>query len=152
MSLENVFKPTLFPLQAPILILSFVVVAAKVNIKLPDAIHNRALSEKLRRIDFGGSITLVGAVGCLLFGFDLKTTEDMEWTHPLFLFFICTSIVFAFMFLVTERYCAPFPVMPLQLVTQRTPLFVSLSNLLLSMGVYSMVSVEEEVDSFMSHL
>ena len=139
-----------FPLQAPILIFSFVLVAAKVDIRLPDEIQNRTLRDKLRRIDICGSITLVGAVGCLLLGFDLKTSEDLGWTHPLFLLLLCSSIFFAFTFVITEKYFAPYPVMPLQLVTQRTPLSVSLSNLLLSMGVFSMVSLKEEVNSLMS--
>jgi len=122
------------------LIFSFVVVATKVNIKLPDDIQNQSLSDKLRRIDFFGSLTLVGAVGCLLLGFSLKSTEEMQWSNPLIIGLLVASVVFGFFFVLVEKHWAPYPVMPLRLMTQRTPLAVSISNLLLSMSAFSMVS------------
>ena len=122
------------------LIFSCVVVAIKVNIQLPDDIQNQSLSEKLRRIDFLGSLTLVGAVGCLLLGFSLKSTEEMDWLNPIVIGLLTASIIFGFFFVLVEKYWAPYPVMPLRLMTQRTPLAVSISNLLLSMSAFSMVS------------
>ena len=122
------------------LIFSCVVVATKVNIQLPDNIQNQSLSEKLRRIDFLGSLTLVGAVGCLLLGFSLKSTEEMQWINPLIIGLLAASVIFGFFFVLVEKYWAPYPVMPLRLMTQRTPLAVSISNLLLSMSAFSMVS------------
>ena len=135
-------KPVSFRIssfQVPILILSCVLVVWKVNIKLSDEIQNGNLSDKLRRIDVLGSLTMAGAVGCLFLGFDLKTTDMMEWTHPLVVLLLISSALFAFAFLMVEEHWAPFPVMPLRLITQRLPLCIALSNLLLSMGVYSMV-------------
>ena len=122
------------------LIFSWVVVATKVNIQLSDEIQNQSLSEKLRRIDFLGSLTLVGAVGCLLLGFSLKSSEEMQWSNPLIIGLLAASIIFGFFFVFVEKYWAPYPVMPLRLMTQRTPLAVSISNLLLSMSSFSMVS------------
>ena len=122
------------------LIFSIVVVATKVNIQLPDEIQNQSLSDKLRRIDFFGSLTLVGAVGCLLLGFSLKSTEEMEWSNPLIIGLLIASVIFGVFFVLVEKYWAPFPVMPLRLMTQRTPLAVSISNLFLSMSAFSMVS------------
>jgi membrane-associated HD superfamily phosphohydrolase len=123
-----------------VLIFSCVVVATKVNIQLPDDIQNQSLSEKLRRIDFLGSLTLVGGVGCLLLGFSLKSTEEMKWSNPIIIGLLVASIIFGFFFISVEKYWAPYPVMPLRLMTQRTPLAVSISNLLLSMSAFSMVS------------
>ncbi|KAF8803697.1 vacuolar amino acid permease [Phlegmacium glaucopus] len=128
-----------FYMQAPMLIFSFVVVATKVNIKLPDDIQNQTLSDKLRRIDFLGSLTLVGTVGCLLLGFSLKSTEEMQWSHPVVMGLLVASVVFGICFVCVEKYWAPYPVMPLRLMTQRTPLAVSISNLLLSMSSFSML-------------
>lgn len=125
--------------KTPVLIFSFVVVATKVNITLPDSVQNQSLSDKLMRIDYLGSLTLVGAVGCLLLGFSLKSTEEMEWTHPLIVGLLSASVVFTGLFVWVEKFWAPFPVMPLRLVTQRTPLAVSISNLLTSMSAFSMV-------------
>jgi hypothetical protein len=112
----------------------------KVNIKLPLEIRNQTLADKLQRVDFLGSTTLVAAVGLLLFGISLKTTEEMPWSHPLIYSLLGSSVVFAFGFVYVEKNCAPYPVMPLRLMTQRTPLAVSISNLLTSMTAFSMVS------------
>ncbi|PPQ72355.1 hypothetical protein CVT24_002071 [Panaeolus cyanescens] len=121
-----------FYMQTPVLILSFVLVATKVNIRLPDDIQNQSLSDKLRRMDFLGSVTLVGAVGCLLLGFCLQSTEELPWTSPVVVGFFFMSIIFGSLFVYVEKHWAPFPVMPLRLMTQRTPLAVSVSNLLMS--------------------
>lgn len=126
-------------LQAPVLLFSFVLVATKVNIRLPDDVQSERLSDKLRRIDFLGSLTLVGSVGCLLLGFSLKTTEEMLWSDPLIAGFLVASVIFGLLFVSVEKYWAPYPVMPLRLITQRTPLAVSISNLLTSMSAFSMV-------------
>ncbi|KAF8165158.1 vacuolar amino acid permease [Crassisporium funariophilum] len=128
-----------FYMQTPVLIFSFILVATKVNIQLPDDVLNQRLSDKLRRIDYLGSLTLVGTVGCLLLGFSLKSTEEMEWTDPLILGLFVASVVFGFLFVLVEKYWAPYPVMPLRLITQRTPLAVSIANLLTSMSAFSML-------------
>jgi len=41
------------------------------------------------------------------------------------------------MFIAVEKYVAPYPVMPLRLITQRTPLAVSMSNFFGSMAAFS---------------
>ncbi|KAF9484004.1 vacuolar amino acid permease [Pholiota conissans] len=128
-----------FYMQAPVLMFSFIVVATKVNIQLPHEVQDQMLSDKLRRIDFLGSITLVGAVGCLLLGFSLKSTEEMAWSDPFIVGLFAGSIIFTFLFVLVEKYWAPYPVMPLRLITQRTPLAVSISNLLGSMAAFSML-------------
>lgn len=128
-----------FYMQTPVLLFSFVLVATKVNIRLPDDVQNQSSSEKLRRIDFLGSLTLVGAVGCLLLGFSLKSTEEMEWSDPFVAGFLVASVIFGLLFIFVEKHWAPYPVMPLRLITQRTPLAVSISNLLTSMSAFSML-------------
>ncbi|KAF5393868.1 hypothetical protein D9757_000184 [Collybiopsis confluens] len=126
-----------FIFQAPILLFSFVLVCLKVNIQLPSDVQNQALRDKLRRIDFLGSMTLVGAVGCLLLGFSLKTTEEMPWSHPLIWGLFTASVICGTSFVLVEKYVSPYPVMPLWLITQRTPLAVSMSNFFGSMAAFS---------------
>ncbi|KAF9452050.1 vacuolar amino acid permease [Macrolepiota fuliginosa MF-IS2] len=130
---------TAFYMQAPVLIFSFILVITKVNIRLPSEVENQSLAEKLQRIDVLGSITLVAAVGLLLLGFSLKTTEELPWSHPLIYSLLCSSVVCGFGFVYVEKHWAPYPVMPLHLMTQRTPLAVSISNLLTSMTAFSML-------------
>ncbi|KAJ8595338.1 vacuolar amino acid permease [Rhizopogon salebrosus TDB-379] len=128
-----------FLLQAPLLLVSFILVALKVNIKLPEEIQSESTYSKLRRIDFLGSFTLVGAVAGLLLGFSLKTTEELPWSHPLIWGLFCGSAVFWVAFILVEARWAPYPVMPLRLIAQRTPLAVSLANFLGSMTAFSML-------------
>ncbi|KAK0453319.1 MFS general substrate transporter [Armillaria borealis] len=118
----------------------FILVSVKVNIQLPYEVQNQTLYEKLRRIDGMGSLTLVGTVGCLLLGFSLKTTEEMPWSHPIIYGLFIASAVFGVFFILVEKYWSPYPVMPLRLITQRTPLSVSIANLFGSMAAFSMVN------------
>ncbi|KAG6911679.1 hypothetical protein DXG01_007929 [Tephrocybe rancida] len=126
-----------FYMQAPLLLFSIVVVATKVNIPLPLAVRQQSLSEKLQRIDVLGSATLATTVGCLLLGFSIKTAEELPWSHPLIYGLLIASLVFGTLFVQVEKHWAPYPVMPLRLMTQRTPLAVSISNLLTSMSAFS---------------
>ncbi|KAK0231094.1 vacuolar amino acid permease [Armillaria fumosa] len=128
-----------FYFQTPLLLFSFILVSVKVNIQLPYEVQNQTLYEKLRRIDGMGSLTLVGTVGCLLLGFSLKTTEEMPWSHPIIYGLFIASTVFGVFFILVEKYWSPYPVMPLRLITQRTPLSVSIANLFGSMAAFSMV-------------
>lgn len=123
----------------PLLVFSCVLVTLKVSIKLPDDVQNQTIQSKLRRIDFFGCLTLVGTVGCLLLGLSLKSTEELPWSHPIIWGLLVMSLVFCGLFILVETYWAPYPVMPIRLIKQRTPLFVSLSNFFGSMAAFSMV-------------
>lgn len=124
----------------PILLFSFALVIAKVNIVLPDEVQQQSLQAKMRRIDYLGSFTLVGTVGCLLLGFSLKSTEELPWSNPLIWGLLLASVVWCILFVLVETHWAPYPVMPMRLVKQRTPLAVSLACLFGSMAAFSTVS------------
>ncbi|KZT26988.1 vacuolar amino acid permease [Neolentinus lepideus HHB14362 ss-1] len=128
-----------FILQMPVLAFSVILVIMKVKIKLPFDVQNQSTSAKLKRIDFFGSFTLVGTVGCLLLGFSLKSTEELSWSHPLIWGLFLVSAVFGVAFVLVEHYWSPYPIMPLRLITQRTPLAVSLSNFFGSVAAFSML-------------
>jgi hypothetical protein len=102
----------------------------KVNIKLPAKFsRNQTIREKLGRIDWAGSGTLVVCIGSLLVGLSLKTGEEYPWSSLLVVGPLIGSAVFGVLFYLSERYWSKEPVMPLRLLVQRTPLFVCLSNL-----------------------
>ncbi|KAG6378441.1 vacuolar amino acid permease [Boletus reticuloceps] len=128
-----------FLLQAPLLLISFVIVALKVNIKLPDAVANEGISSKLSRIDFLGSFTLVASVAFMLSAFSIKTTEELSWSHPLIWGLLTLSCIFGVAFVYVEARWAQYPVMPLHLISQRTPLAVALANFMASMTAFSML-------------
>ncbi|KAG8715102.1 hypothetical protein FRC09_016923, partial [Ceratobasidium sp. 395] len=126
-----------FLIQIPILVLSAIVIILKVNIKLPDS--KQTTRQKLARIDYAGSFTLVVSVGSLLLGLSLKTSEDLPWNSGLVIGLLCASGVFVIAFVYAEARWAPEPVMPLRLLAQRTPSAVALSNFLTSAVAFSML-------------
>jgi uncharacterized membrane protein len=116
-----------------------VLVSIKVNIPLPEEVRSLSLRTKLQRIDFFGSLTLVLTVGSLLLGLSLKSTEELPWSHPLIWGLISASGVWGIVFLVVEIRLAAYPVMPIRLIKQRTPLAVAFANFFASIGAFSML-------------
>lgn len=121
------------------LIFSFALTILKVDIKLPSEVQNQSTYDKLRRVDWLGSVTLVGTVGTLLLGFSLKSTEELPWAHPLVWGLFVASAVFGVCFVSVETFVSHSPVMPLHLIRKRTPLAVALSNFLSSTVAFSTV-------------
>ena len=116
-----------------------ILVSIKVNIPLPEEVRTLPLRTKLRRIDFVGSLTLVLTVGCLLLGLSLKSTEELAWSHPLVYGLISASGVWGVIFVVVEVRVAAYPVLPIRLIKQRTPLAVSFANFFACASAYSMI-------------
>ncbi|KAG7528342.1 hypothetical protein FFLO_06219 [Filobasidium floriforme] len=126
-----------FIIQIPILLISAILVWLKVHIPLKNT--GETPRQKLAKVDFLGSITLVSAVSCLLVGMTLKTSADTElpWSDPKVWVLLLVSGIFAIAFVLVEKYVAKAPLMPMRLVTQRTPAAVALSNFLLSAMAFS---------------
>ncbi|EJT97595.1 vacuolar amino acid permease [Dacryopinax primogenitus] len=124
-----------FLIQIPFLVLSYVIVLFKVTIHLPS--QAQSLSEKIKRIDYLGSLTLVLAVGCSLLGISLNTSEELPWTHPAVWGLLLAGGTSTVAFVVVEKWVAPQPVMPLRLLVRRNPFFVALTNLLVSISAFS---------------
>lgn len=116
-------------LQIPFLLASMVLVTLKVNIQLPFEVQSQSTYDKLRRIDWMGSLTLVSGVGCLLLSVSLKTAEDIPWSSPLVLGLFIASFISIVLFVIVEARWSPAPVMPMRLLMQRTPMTVALANL-----------------------
>lgn len=116
-----------FLLQLPLLAISSLLVAIHVNTPLPH--RPLTLRQKLARIDWLGSITLVFAVGCLLLGLTLKSTEELEWSDVRVWGLLVGSIVSWIAFVVAETWISPDPVMPMRILCRRTPLAVAITNL-----------------------
>ncbi|KAG8777287.1 hypothetical protein FRC12_000450 [Ceratobasidium sp. 428] len=114
-------------LQIPILVLSAVLVVIKLNVTLPHP--KQTARQKLARIDYAGSFTLVTSVGCLLLGLSLKTSEDLNWSSSLILGLFFVGAISGVTFVYVEGHLAVEPIMPLNLLTRRTPLAVALANL-----------------------
>jgi MFS family permease len=129
-----------FLIQIPVLFISFFLVWRNVHIPLADS--KQTLRQKMARIDFLGSATLVGTVASLLVSLTLKTSADQElpWSDYRVWGLLVVSAVFGIAFILVEKYVSSEPIMPLRLITQRTPAFVAVSNFLISVLAFSVVS------------
>lgn len=126
-----------FFVQAPFFAFSMIVVATKVNIELSEEIQNESLTSKVKRIDFLGTATLAVAIASLLLGFSLKATGELAWTSPTLIALFSACLLSTLAFIWVEKSWAPYPVMPLRLIVQQTPLMVSIGNLFASMSAFS---------------
>jgi len=116
-----------FLMQLPLLATSSLLVAT--HMRIPLAHRPLTLRQKLARIDWLGSITLVFAVGCLLLGLTLKSTEELEWGDNRVVGLLAVSTVSWIAFVVAEIWISPEPVMPMRILGSRTPLAVAIVNL-----------------------
>ena len=91
------------------------------------------LRQKLRRVDWLGSLSLVIFVGGLLAGLSLKAAEDLPWQHPFVWVSLIASGAALVAFVFVEARVAPEPVMPITLLLSRTPFSVALTNLSVSL-------------------
>jgi uncharacterized membrane protein len=94
----------------------------------------------MARVDWFGSTTLVAAVATLLLAFSLKTGEELAWTSPTILGLFAASAVMWPAFVCVEAFWSSHPVMPMRLITRRTPAAVSVANFFGSITAFSMVS------------
>lgn len=111
----------------------------KVHIPLPEEVRSLSLQTKLKRIDWLGSLALVLAVGCLLLGLSLKSTEEFPWSHPLIWGLISAGCVWGVIFVIVEVKIVAYPVMPIRLMKQRTPLAIASSTFFASISVFSLI-------------
>ncbi|ORY31766.1 major facilitator superfamily domain-containing protein [Naematelia encephala] len=140
-----------FFLQIPLLLLSAVLIYFKVRyttneLSTSDSVdpivtaRRQTAREKLSRIDFLGCFLLAGFVGSSLFAVSLKTNstsaDACKWSDPVISGLFAASVVLFVIFVLVEAYYATEPVLPLELLTQRTPISVAINNLSLVMMVY----------------
>ncbi|WVR05157.1 hypothetical protein IAU60_002169 [Kwoniella sp. DSM 27419] len=99
----------------------------------------------MRRIDYLGSLTLIPSVGALLLAMSFKTSDtkpngqDYAFSDPLIWGLLVVSGLCTLAFILVEGYYAPEPILPLGLLTRRTPLAVALSSFLMVTGQFSVL-------------
>ncbi|CAG7849265.1 Multidrug resistance protein fnx1 [Serendipita indica DSM 11827] len=126
-----------FGFQVPLLVLAAILVSIHVNIVLPKA--PLTIKQKLAKVDWLGSLTLVVAVSSILIGFSLKATEDLEWSDMLVWGPLALGVLGFASFGFVEAKVSPEPVLPMQLLLSRTPLAVALTNFFGSIVSFSML-------------
>ncbi|ORY27197.1 putative multidrug resistance protein fnx1 [Naematelia encephala] len=100
---------------------------------------------KLSRIDYAGSLTLVIAVGTLLVSISLKTStqksngDEYAWSDPTVWGLLIVALIFTIAFILVEGYYSPEPILPLGLLTRRTPLAAAISSFTMVTNQYAIL-------------
>ncbi|GAA6058489.1 hypothetical protein JCM10212_006928 [Sporobolomyces blumeae] len=112
-----------FLLQLPLCVFHFAVVSWKVDIPSGPG----AVSDKLKRIDYFGSLSLVSSVALLLIGLSLGGNER-PWSAPIVWGSITAGVVVLVLFVFVEARIAKEPICAPRILFARTPLCVSITN------------------------
>lgn len=141
---------TAFGFQVPLIALSMIAVfwLARLPAQSSPAVAGEggkpSIWRKLRRIDFLGSLLLILAIGLLVLSLSLKTStqkadgSEYEWSDPLVWGLFVGSLVSAVAFVMAELYVAPQPILPLELLTRRTPGAIALSSFTVVFNQFSL--------------
>ncbi|KAK0524111.1 hypothetical protein OC842_005932 [Tilletia horrida] len=123
-----------FLIQVPLCAIHFGVVSYKVDIPAGPG----SVVEKLKRIDYLGSLSLVASVTLGLIGLSLGGNER-EWSDPLVIGTIAGGLGGLVVFTLIEKYVAREPLMPMAVLFTKTPGFVALACWFISMSQFSII-------------
>ncbi|KAI3405561.2 hypothetical protein KGF56_001579 [Candida oxycetoniae] len=128
-----------FALQVPLAVI--VGVAIQFNLNLPQGspglgAHGQDIWQKLKRVDFLGSIFLISSLMMFLTAASLGGKE-ISYTSNSFLLMTGGSGLFFAAFVFTEIYISEEPIIPIELLGNRTVLASSLTNWFYTMGVFT---------------
>ncbi|TFK24624.1 MFS general substrate transporter [Coprinopsis marcescibilis] len=126
-----------FLIQLPVFALSYVLTS--MNLDYVTEGKGKSTKDILKRIDYGGSATLMMAVGSCLVFLSAKYNEGLEWTHPSVMISAVLAGVFFVLFVVIEIYVAPEPVLAPYLLKQKIPVLVGISNFLVATCNFSIM-------------
>ncbi|KAH9939440.1 MFS general substrate transporter [Amylocystis lapponica] len=115
-----------FLLQLPLFLISFALTSINLHYVTPG--KGKSTKEVLKRIDYGGSATLLGAVLSVLIFLSTHFSEELPWSAPAVYVPLILAGVFALAFVAVELHIAPEPMLAPGLLTERIPVLVGLSN------------------------
>ncbi|SYW77881.1 related to multidrug resistance protein [Ustilago bromivora] len=129
---------TAFGFQVPFLLVGALCIASFVNIPLPSS--DQSWHKKLGRIDYLGSLGLISSSSCLLLAMSFLSASLLPFSHPLVWGFLLGSLITAVLFVLVEGWVVREPVMPLSLLTRKSPALIGASYLLGSLAHFATIS------------
>ncbi|KAI6138005.1 major facilitator superfamily domain-containing protein [Pisolithus thermaeus] len=126
-----------FIMQIPLFALSLTLTTCNLHYVTPGM--GRSVKDVLKRIDWGGSITLLVAIGSFLVFLSMKFSEDLSWSDPLVVASLVLGIAFMVAFILVELCISPEPVLAPILLRQKVPVIVGVSNFLVAMCNFSVM-------------
>ncbi|SNX82862.1 related to multidrug resistance protein [Melanopsichium pennsylvanicum] len=128
---------TAFGFQVPFLLIGAVCIGMFVNI--PIARSDQSWQMKLGRIDFLGSLGLISSSSCLLLAMSFLSGSLLPFSHPLVWGFLLGFLVTAIFFVLVEGWVVKEPVMPLSLLTRKSPALIGASYFLGSFAHFATI-------------
>ncbi|KIP04574.1 hypothetical protein PHLGIDRAFT_56996, partial [Phlebiopsis gigantea 11061_1 CR5-6] len=120
-----------FLLQLPLFGLSLALTSWNLHYVTPG--RSASTTEVLRKIDWGGSFSLLGAVLSFLVFLTARFSNEQPWSSPAVYAPLAASLVLAGAFVVIEIGCAREPMLPPMLVRMKVPMLVGLASFMVSM-------------------
>ncbi|CCF53115.1 hypothetical protein NDA11_000027 [Ustilago hordei] len=128
---------TAFGFQVPFLLVGALCIASFVNIPLPSS--DQSWHKKLGRIDYLGSLGLISSSSCLLLAMSFLSASLLPFSHPLVWGFLLGFLITAVLFVLVEGWVVREPVMPLSLLTRKSPALIGASYLLGSLAHFATI-------------
>lgn len=120
-----------FLIQMPLFLISYILTSY--NLDYVTEGKGKTAKEVLKRIDYGGSFSLLMTVGALLLFLSAKYNASLPWSHPYVIGCLASSAIFAFAFVLLEFFVAPEPVLAPHLLKQKIPVLIGMSNFLVAL-------------------
>ncbi|KAF8834483.1 vacuolar amino acid permease [Paxillus ammoniavirescens] len=124
-----------FWMQMPLFVASLVLTAINLNYVTPG--KGKSVKDVLKRIDYGGMITLLISVGSCLVFLSTRYNEQREWNEPLVFVPLCMACTSFVLFLLVELLFAREPLLAPSLLRQKVPVLVGTSNFFVAMCNFS---------------
>lgn len=130
-----------FYINLPCLVVTiYVATRLLTNYNLEENSTGETLSQRLKRIDYAGAITIVLAVVSFLMATSLGGNIK-PWSDPIVLGCFAASIILGILFCIIEAKYALHPLMPWYIISSRTPLACSSTNLWCVMATTSLIYI-----------
>ncbi|KII86665.1 hypothetical protein PLICRDRAFT_263856 [Plicaturopsis crispa FD-325 SS-3] len=126
-----------FLLQMPFLVISFFLTSYNLHYVTPG--KGTSAKDVLKRIDWGGSITLLGALGGFLIFLSTKYNDGKPWSDAGVITSLVLSAVFLLAFLLIELFFAVEPILAPFLLKQAVPVTIGASYFMVSFCNFSVM-------------
>ncbi|KIM80081.1 hypothetical protein PILCRDRAFT_98046 [Piloderma croceum F 1598] len=120
-----------FLIQMPLFFVSLGLTQYNLHYVTPG--KSKSAKEVLKRIDYGGSFTLLMAVGSILVFLSTRYNEERPWKDTSVIVPLVLAGLFAIAFVLVELFLAPEPVLAPFLLKQKIPVLIGLSNYLVAL-------------------
>ncbi|KAI0668302.1 vacuolar amino acid permease [Trametes maxima] len=119
-----------FLIQIPLFLLSFVLTSINLHYVTPG--RGKSAKDVLKRIDYGGSATLLLAVLSVLVFLSMRFSEEQPWSAPSVYVPFTLAVVSTLLFVYVELRIAPEPILAPFLLREKIPVLVGISNFLVA--------------------